>query len=92
MARRPAGYKLPATALVLAEAHGKKDDQDLAGFFLDLFLQGDVPEETRKRVYDYAKSARTQKLPAYWTKQDVAEHRVISLCHLVMTLPEYQLD
>ena len=35
---------------------------------------------------------RTQKLPAYWTKQDVAEHRVISLCHLVMTLPEYQLD
>src|SRR5262245_22999535 len=92
MARRPAGYREPATAFTLVSAHGKKDDKDLAQFFLDLFLQGDVPGETRNRVYDYAKSARTQKLPAYWTQQDIAEHRVISLCHLVMTLPEYQLD
>jgi len=92
MARRPVGYKEPSTAFALASTHGKKDDAELAGYFLDLFLQGDVPEETKKRVHDYAKTARDQKLPAYWTKQDVAEHRVISLCHLVMTLPEYQLD
>jgi uncharacterized protein (DUF1800 family) len=92
LARRPAGYRLPATAFQLAEAHGKKTDEERAEFFLKLFLQGDVPEETRKRIFDYAKTASKQKLPAYWTQQDVSEHRVISLCHLVMTLPEYQLD
>jgi uncharacterized protein (DUF1800 family) len=92
LARRPAGHQRPATAYAVAEAHGKKTDAELASFFLELFLQGDVPEETKKRVFDYAKSARAQKVPAYWTKQDVTEHRVIGLCHLVMTLPEYQLD
>jgi uncharacterized protein (DUF1800 family) len=92
MCRRPAGYREPATAFVLAQTHGKKSDEELAVFFLQLFLQGDVPEETRTRIFDYAKTAKTQKLPSYWTKQDIAEHRVISLCHLVMTMPEYQLD
>jgi len=92
MARRPAGYREPATAFALTEAHSKKSDDDRAKFFLDLFLQGDVAEETRKRVFDYAKVAGKQKVPAYWNEQDMAEHRVVSLCHLVMTLPEYQLD
>jgi len=92
MARRPAGYKEPATAFVCSQAHGKKSDEELADFFLQLFLQGDVPEETRSRIFDYARTSKSQKLPSYWTKQDVAEHRVISLCHLVMTMPEYQLD
>jgi hypothetical protein len=92
MARRPAGYKEPATAFVLSQSHSKKSDEELADFFLQLFLQGDVPEETRKRIFDYARTSKSQKLPSYWTKQDVAEHRVISLCHLVMTMPEYQLD
>ena len=92
MARRPAGYRQPATALVLARAHGKETDDDRAAFFLELFLQGDVDPETRKRVLDYARVAGSQKSPSYWTAEDVAENRVISLCHLVMTLPEYQLD
>jgi uncharacterized protein (DUF1800 family) len=92
MARRPAGYGQPATAFVLAEAHGKKTDAERAEFFLRLFLEDDVPEETRKTIFDYAASSSQQKLPAYWTAQDAAEHRVVSLCHLVMTLPEYQLS
>ena len=92
LARRPAGYREPATAFALAQSHGKKTDDERADFFLNLFLQGDVAEETRKRVVEYAKVAGKQKLPAYWTERDVSEHRVISLCHLVMTLPEYQLD
>jgi len=92
MARRPAGYRQPATAFVLAESHGKRSDAERAEFFLQLFLQGDVPEETGKRVLDYAAVASKQKLPSYWTAQDAAEHRVVSLCHLVMTLPEYQLS
>jgi uncharacterized protein (DUF1800 family) len=92
IARRPAGYRQPATAYVLAEDHGKKTDADRAEFFLQLFLQNDVPEETRKKISDYAATASKQKLPAYWTAQDATENRVVSLCHLVMTLPEYQLD
>ena len=92
LARRPAGYKEPATAYVLAKAHGKKTGEELAEFFLQLFLQGDVPAETRTRIFEYARSSTKQKLPSYWTEQDEAEHRVISLCHLVMTLPEYQVD
>ncbi len=92
LCRRPAGYHEPATALMLAQKHGKKSDDELAAFFLDLLLQGDVPEETRKRIFEYAKASTKQKLPSYWTQQDIAEHRVISLCHLVMTLPEYQLS
>jgi hypothetical protein len=91
MARRPAGYREPATAFVLAEAHGKKTDAERAEFFLQLFLQGDVPEETRKKIFDYAANNK-QKVPSYWTPQDAAEQRVVSLCHLVMTLPEYQLS
>jgi len=92
LARRPAGYKEPATAYVLAKAHGKTGYTQLTDFLLQLFLQGDVPEETRKRLLDYAPTLAQLKVPPYWTQQDLAEHRVISLCHLVMTLPEYQLD
>jgi uncharacterized protein (DUF1800 family) len=92
LARRPAGYREPSAAYRLAEVHGKKADPDRAEFFLQLFLQGDVPEETRKRIADYARTASAQKLPSYWTQRDIEEHRVVSLCHLVMTLPEYQLD
>ena len=92
LARRPAGYDLPATAFVLTDAHNKKTDEERAAFFIDLFLQGDVPEDTRKRIFDYANSSGSQKVPVYWTKNDAAEHRVVSLCHLIMTLPEYQVD
>ena len=92
MARRPADHQKPATAFVLAEVHGKKADEERADFFLQLLLQGDVATDVRQRVVDYAKKSREQKLPKFWTRQDVEEHRVISLCHLVMTLPEYQLD
>jgi uncharacterized protein (DUF1800 family) len=92
LCRRPAGYREPATAFVLAQGHDKKAGKELAEFCLKLFLQDDVPAETRTRILDYAGTASKQKLPSYWTEQDVAEHRVVSLCHLVMTLPEYQLD
>jgi hypothetical protein len=76
----------------LVEKHAKKTDEELSDFFLQLFLQGDVPAETRQRISEYAKNAHKQKLPAFWSEQDKAEQRIISICHLVMTLPEYQLD
>jgi hypothetical protein len=40
----------------------------------------------------YAKIASRQTMPVYWTAEDVADHRARALCHLVLTLPEFQLD
>ncbi len=77
----------------LARKHGKKSDTELVDFFLNLFLQGDVPAESpRAAAGDISKKSLTQKVPVYWTAQDAADQRVRALCHLVLTLPEFQLD
>jgi uncharacterized protein (DUF1800 family) len=76
----------------LARKHGKKGDEEVVAFFLDLFLQGDVPAETRDRLARYTHDSRRRKVPVYWTEQDAADGRVRTLCHLVLTQPEYQLD
>jgi uncharacterized protein (DUF1800 family) len=76
----------------LAEKYGKRSDGELVDFFLRLFLQGDVPNESRGQLTQYLQKAHNQKVPVYWTDQDAAEHRTRALCHLVLTLPEYQLD
>ncbi len=75
----------------LAEKYGKKSDQELVDFFLSLFYQDDVPEESRTRLLDYQKKAHDQPKPKYWTDNYAADHRVRALCHLVLTLPEFQL-
>ncbi len=76
----------------LARKHHVKGDEALVDFFLELFLQGDVPAESRQRLLAYHKKSKTMKVPVYWTEQDAADHRVRALCHLVLTLPEFQLD
>jgi hypothetical protein len=75
----------------LARKHGK-DGPELVEFFLKLFLQDDVPVESRTRLKEYQKHAQKQTYPVYWTKPDAEEQRVRSLCRLVLTLPEFQLD
>lgn len=90
--RRPAGYQQPAMAYVLAAKQAKKADEDLADFYLNVFLQGDVPADTRQRIRTYAKNSQQQRFPAFYSEQDQAEQRMIGICHLVLTLPEYQLD
>jgi uncharacterized protein (DUF1800 family) len=76
----------------LARNHGKKTDAELVDFFLTLYLQNDVPAESRHRLLEYLARAAKQKAPVYWTAQDAADQRVRALCHLVLTLPEFQLD
>jgi len=76
----------------LVQKHGVKSDTALVDFFLRLFLQGDVPAEARDKLLAYQQQAKTQAVPVYWTAQDAADHRVRTLCHLVLTLPEFQLD
>jgi uncharacterized protein (DUF1800 family) len=76
----------------LARKHGKTTDEDVLDFFLQLFLQGDLPAESRAKLLEYQQRSRTQSFPVYWTREDAANHRVRTLCHLVLTLPEFQLD
>ena len=53
--------------------------------------QGDVPEATRDKLLDYLKKAKDVKYPVYWTADDIANHRLRAVAHLVLTLPEFQL-
>lgn len=76
----------------LARRQGKTRDEEVVDFFLQLFLQGDVPPSSRSRLMEYMTRATRQNLPFYWTDEDAANHRIRSLAHLVLTLPEYQLD
>jgi uncharacterized protein (DUF1800 family) len=76
----------------LASKHGLKSDAETVDFFLRLFLQGDAPAQSRQKLLDYVARSRQAAVPAYWTEEDAADHRVRSLCHLVLTLPEFQLD
>ena len=78
----------PAT---VARKHGKKTDEEVVDFFLRLFLQGDVPADSRAKLIDYMQQARKRSVPLYWTEEDTADHRVRAVCHLVLTLPEFQL-
>jgi uncharacterized protein (DUF1800 family) len=75
----------------LARKYAKSADADVLGLFLDLFLQGDVPQDSRNDLVQYQRQARKQSVPVYWTAEDAAEHRVRTLCHLVLALPEFQL-
>jgi uncharacterized protein (DUF1800 family) len=80
-----------ADPVAVAEKYGKQSDQDLVDFFLRLFYQDDVPQESRNRLLEYQTKAHEQLIPRYWTDKDAADHRVRALCHLVLALPEFQL-
>lgn len=77
-------------APVLARS-GAKTDAKVVHWLLDTFLQGDVPEATRDKLLVYMKQAKDVKYPAYWSRDDVANHRLRAVAHLVLTLPEFQL-
>jgi hypothetical protein len=76
----------------LLRKYGKQSGEECVDFFVRLFLQGDVPPASRSRLLDYERQARRESVPVYWTAGDVDDHRVRTLCHLVLTLPEFQLD
>ncbi len=76
----------------LARGRNRRTDEEVIDFFLRLFLQGEVPAAGRDRLLTYARQARQQPAPVYWTAEDAADQRVRALCHLVLTMPEFQLD
>ncbi|MBL8792656.1 MAG: DUF1800 family protein, partial [Planctomycetia bacterium] len=76
----------------LVRKHLKHTDEEQVDFLLKLFLQSDVPTAARARLTEYVQAARNQKTPVYWTTEDTADQRVRSVCHLILTLPEFQLN
>ncbi len=77
---------------VLVAKHGAASDAQLIDFLLGLFLQNDVSDEARTKLLDYLKATKDVKYPAYWSEDDIANHRTRAVTHLVLTLPEYQLN
>ena len=85
------GARCDPAALVAKHGAGA-DDATLVDFLLGLFLQGDVPDPSRAKLLDYLKTAKAVKYPAYWSANEVRNHRARAVTHLVLTLPEYQLS
>jgi uncharacterized protein (DUF1800 family) len=79
-------------AHVVRKYHVAEDDEALVAFCTQLFLQDDLPDESRQRLLDYTKESRRRPYPPFWSQEDVVSHRYRALCYLVLTQPEYQLD
>lgn len=88
--RHPGGTDVIEPADLLRK-HGVEGEQASAAFLLDLFLQGDVPAETREKLVEYLQQSRKQSLPSYWTAEERQRHPTRAVTHLVLTLPEFQL-
>jgi len=76
---------------ILARRHDRDPGEQQIDFFLNLFVQGDVPPAARTRLADFVAQSARNRYPAFWSPRDAEEQRVRSLCHLVLCLPEYQL-
>jgi uncharacterized protein (DUF1800 family) len=84
-------YNRSTDPVTLVQKYGIKTDAELVDFFLRLFLHDDVPAEARNKLVAYQEKARKQRVPVFWTEQDAADHRIRTLAHLALTMPEYQL-
>jgi hypothetical protein len=79
-------------AVLVRQHQVPDDDEALVNFFVQLFVQDDLPSDSRQRLREYVKEARRRTYPPFWSKDDVVSHRCRALCYLVLTQPEYQLD
>jgi uncharacterized protein (DUF1800 family) len=61
-------------------------------FLLQLFLQGGIPAETREQLQTYFDGAKKLPKPIYWSAADKDQQRVRALAHLILSVPEYQLN
>ena len=76
----------------LVRKYEKKTDEEIVGFFVRLFLQDDISPHARASLLDYLADARKQNYPAYWSAQDLQDHRVRAVCHLLLTQADFQLN
>jgi uncharacterized protein (DUF1800 family) len=76
----------------LASKHGRSDDAGVVDFFLAVFLQNDVPAAARDRLLEYLRTVRKPAASAYESIFAEPDRPVRAVCHLVLTLPEFQLN
>ncbi|HMP18140.1 MAG TPA: DUF1800 domain-containing protein [Gemmatales bacterium] len=77
--------------LVRQHLPGKDDLATATSFLTKLLLQGDIPMGTRQKLEERQVQLASQKYPAYWNRDFIHDAQIRSLCHLMLTLPEYQL-
>lgn len=85
-------YRRRCDPATVVRKYAKNGDTSAVGFLLTLLLQDDVPADTHGRLNDYLRAARSRKWPAYRPESERADQPIRAVCHLVLTLPEYQLD
>lgn len=66
--------------------------ESAAPILLEVFLQDDVAAETRAAVAQSFEKAGRTRHPPYWSAKDLRNHAVRATAHLVLTLPEFQLN
>lgn len=76
----------------LVRSHGMLEGDRPVEFFLGLFVQDDIPATTRERLTRYLSEARRAAGPGYLARDEMEDRAMRSLCHLVLTQPEFQLD
>ena len=77
-------------AAVLAK-HKADTDEKAVEFLLGVFHQHDVPAAAKEKLLAHLADTAKTKYPAFWTRDDVSKHRLRTLAHLTLTLPEFQL-
>lgn len=74
----------------LLRRHDARGDDKAVDLLLHIFLQADVSADSRTRLLDYLRGTHAGE-PVYWTPEDAANHRLRAVCHLILSLPEFQL-
>lgn len=78
----------PAAVLI---KHGITKDEQAVEFLLGVFHQHDVPAAAKDKLLTHLADSAKVKYPTFWSADDVVRHRLRTVAHLTLTLPEFQL-
>lgn len=78
--------------VAVLERNQIRSEESAIEFYLKLFLQSDVSADALNSLRGYINSTKQTKYPPFWSADDIAHHRLRSLAHLTLTLPEFQLN
>lgn len=75
----------------LASRQGLKTPRDAVNYFLEILLDGDVPDYTRRRLVKYMETDLDGKATHGVKSDEILDAKLRGLVHLIMSLPTYQL-
>ncbi len=85
------GGSLPLPVALVRKLHCDEPGA-MIDLFLKLFVDNVVPPETRARLVAWSSKTLSSSYPLHWSPERRSEHRIITACHLILTLPEFQLN